>query len=215
MITMVVPSEAANDIGMSSLDAGMPFSREIFNTQHMFTGVELTDKGIGLMADYVGAIRDVIQTAGLRCESCHYQFREMKESLDDRMAYAKELGLKQMVLSSFGLKPDAPMDAWRKAADLIAARPAVPGLGNELDARDDRVLVDDVEERGEPVDVVQLAGERRGQVEAEAVHVHLLHPVAQAVHDELKDPGVADVQGVATAGVVPIIARLVWNQPVV
>jgi L-alanine-DL-glutamate epimerase-like enolase superfamily enzyme len=29
-------------------------------TQHQFTGVELTDKGVGLMADYVGAVRDVI-----------------------------------------------------------------------------------------------------------------------------------------------------------
>jgi L-alanine-DL-glutamate epimerase-like enolase superfamily enzyme len=28
--------------------------------QHMFTGTELTDKGIGLMADYVGQVRDVI-----------------------------------------------------------------------------------------------------------------------------------------------------------
>ncbi len=30
------------------------------NTQHMFTGIELTDKGIGMMADYAGGIRDVI-----------------------------------------------------------------------------------------------------------------------------------------------------------
>jgi L-alanine-DL-glutamate epimerase-like enolase superfamily enzyme len=29
-------------------------------TQHQFTGVELTDKGVGLMADYAGAVRDVI-----------------------------------------------------------------------------------------------------------------------------------------------------------
>jgi len=35
-------------------------SRTTARTQHMFTGVELTDKGIGLMADYVGKIRDVI-----------------------------------------------------------------------------------------------------------------------------------------------------------
>lgn len=34
--------------------------REMNNTQHMFTGIELTDKGIGMMADYAGGIRDVI-----------------------------------------------------------------------------------------------------------------------------------------------------------
>lgn len=34
--------------------------REMNNTQHMFTGIELTDKGIAMMADYAGGIRDVI-----------------------------------------------------------------------------------------------------------------------------------------------------------
>ncbi len=34
--------------------------RERQDVPHMFTGVELTDKGIGLMADYVGAVRDVV-----------------------------------------------------------------------------------------------------------------------------------------------------------
>ena len=29
-------------------------------TQHMFTGIEITDKGIGMMADYVGHVREVI-----------------------------------------------------------------------------------------------------------------------------------------------------------
>jgi sugar phosphate isomerase/epimerase len=62
-------------------------------------------------------MRKRIQDAGLKCESCHYQFREMKESLDDRIAFAKELGLKQMVLSTFGLRPEATMADWMKAAD--------------------------------------------------------------------------------------------------
>ena len=48
------------------------------------------------------------------------------------------------------------------------------------------ILVDDVEERAQPVDLVQLAGQGARQVEAEAVDVHLHHPVAQAVHDELQ-----------------------------
>ena len=60
-------------------------------------------------------VRKAIEGAGLRCESCHYQFQELKEKLDDRMAYAKELGLKQMILSTFGLRPDASMADWTKA----------------------------------------------------------------------------------------------------
>jgi sugar phosphate isomerase/epimerase len=62
-------------------------------------------------------MRHRIHTAGLSCESCHYQFREMKESLSERIAFAKELGLKQMVLSTFGLRRDAPMADWMQAAD--------------------------------------------------------------------------------------------------
>ena len=44
------------------------------------------------------------QAAGLGCESCHYNFSELKNNLDERIAFAKELGLKQMVLATFGLR---------------------------------------------------------------------------------------------------------------
>jgi sugar phosphate isomerase/epimerase len=64
-------------------------------------------------------MRRIIHDAGLGCESCHYQFREMKDSLDDRIAFAKELSLKQMVLSTFGLRPEATMADWRAAAEQL------------------------------------------------------------------------------------------------
>jgi sugar phosphate isomerase/epimerase len=62
-------------------------------------------------------MKQKIGAAGLKCESCHYQFRELKQNLDDRITFAKELGLKQMVLSTFGLPTDAKMADWSKAAD--------------------------------------------------------------------------------------------------
>src|SRR4051794_12256768 len=46
-------------------------------------------------------MRDKIQAAGLSCQSCHYTFGELKENLPERIAYAQELGLKQMILASF------------------------------------------------------------------------------------------------------------------
>jgi sugar phosphate isomerase/epimerase len=61
-------------------------------------------------------MKHTIESAGLKCESCHYQFREMKENLDERIAFAKELGLKQMVLSSFGLPAAASMADYKQAA---------------------------------------------------------------------------------------------------
>ncbi len=72
-------------------------------------------------------MRKKIEDAGLRCESCHYNFRELKENLAERVAYAHELGLTQMVLSSFGLRADATMADWRKAATELNAIGAETG----------------------------------------------------------------------------------------
>jgi len=61
-------------------------------------------------------MKQAIGETGLQCDSCHYGFTELKENLDERIAFAKELGLKQMILSSFGLPQAATMDDWRRAA---------------------------------------------------------------------------------------------------
>ena len=103
----------------------------------------------------------------------------------------------------------------REVAHLVATGADVPRLGDQLGGADHRVLLDDVEERRQLVDVVELPRQRRGQVEAEAVDVHVGHPVPQRVHDELQHVGVAGVEGVAAAGVVDVAARLALVQPVV
>lgn len=64
-------------------------------------------------------MRQRIQAAGLGCESCHFGFKELRETLDDRIAFSKELGLRQMVLSTFGLPSAATMDDWSRAADQL------------------------------------------------------------------------------------------------
>ncbi|MBI3683010.1 MAG: sugar phosphate isomerase/epimerase [Acidobacteria bacterium] len=61
-------------------------------------------------------MRRKIHAAGLGCESCHYQFRELRENLEDRIAFARALGLKQMILSTFGLRQDATLSDWARAA---------------------------------------------------------------------------------------------------
>ena len=53
--------------------------------------------------------------------------------------------------------------------------------------------MDDVEKRSETIDFVQFARECRRKIKAEAVDVHLQHPIAQAVHDQLQDPRVTHV----------------------
>jgi sugar phosphate isomerase/epimerase len=89
-------------------------------------------EGFGALAGMSAAeMKKTIETAGLRCESCHYQFREMKENLDERIAFARDLGLKQMILSTFGLPDNASMASWANAAgDLnkIAEKVAKAGM---------------------------------------------------------------------------------------
>lgn len=78
-----------------------------------------------------GEMKKIIHSAGLRCDSCHYGFRELKENLDDRIAFAKALGLKQMVVSTFSLRQDASLADWTKAAEElngIAAKIAKAGM---------------------------------------------------------------------------------------
>jgi len=77
-------------------------------------------EGFGVLAGMSAAeMKKTIQAAGLRCESCHYQFKEMRENLDERIAFAKDLGLKQMILSTFGLPNTAKMADWANAADEL------------------------------------------------------------------------------------------------
>src|SRR5215211_2479522 len=70
--------------------------------------------------------------------------------------------------------PFAP--ARRKAADLVAAGTEVPGLGNELHLAQDRVLPDGSEETRTVREVEWIAGERGGEIEAEAINVVVLDP---------------------------------------
>jgi sugar phosphate isomerase/epimerase len=75
------------------------------------------DTGFGpLIGMKASDMRRRIQAAGLQCVSSHYGFSELKDHFDERAAYAKELGLTQMIISSFGLPENARMSDWVKAA---------------------------------------------------------------------------------------------------
>ncbi len=74
--------------------------------------------GFGPLASLKAAdMRAKIRAAGLQCESCHYSFAELKQHLDERLVYAQELGLKQMVISTFSLPNRATLADWLRAAE--------------------------------------------------------------------------------------------------
>jgi sugar phosphate isomerase/epimerase len=78
------------------------------------------ERGFGPLAKLPPAeLRRTIHGAGMRCQSSHFGFRELRENLDERIAWAKGMGLQQMVLSSFGLRRDATMADWEGAADAL------------------------------------------------------------------------------------------------
>lgn len=103
-----------------------------YQTIEMCSPAGYATSGYGPLVNMKTAdMRKTIQGAGLKCESCHFQFRELKENLDERIAFAKELGLKQMVVSTFSVRNDAPLADWTKAAEdlnKIAGRVQKAGM---------------------------------------------------------------------------------------
>jgi sugar phosphate isomerase/epimerase len=61
-------------------------------------------------------MKNIMNGEGITCSSFHYIFPELKEHGQERMDFAKEIGLTQMVVSSFILRGETTLDDWKKAA---------------------------------------------------------------------------------------------------
>jgi sugar phosphate isomerase/epimerase len=62
-------------------------------------------------------MKKVIEDAGLVCSSSHFTGPELKDSLDNRIEWASQIGMKQMAQSMPAINlRNATMDDWRKAA---------------------------------------------------------------------------------------------------
>jgi sugar phosphate isomerase/epimerase len=65
-------------------------------------------------------IRSIINDAGLTCPSCHFGFAELTtDQLDDRIEFAYQLGLTQMICSTFWLPKNATLNDYFAAADKL------------------------------------------------------------------------------------------------
>lgn len=62
-------------------------------------------------------LKKQINDSGLTCISCHYGFSELKDHAQERIDFAKELGLTQMVIASYGLPKTATLDDWKQRAE--------------------------------------------------------------------------------------------------
>ena len=64
-------------------------------------------------------MRSIINDAGLSCPSCHFGFGELTDKLDDRIEFAQQLGLTQMICSTFWLPKTAVLKDYYDAADKL------------------------------------------------------------------------------------------------
>ena len=78
------------------------------------------DSGFGSLVNMkTSDMRKTIIDAGLNCPSCHFGFKELTDDLDDRIQFAHDLGLTQMVCSSFDLPKTATISDFQDAADKL------------------------------------------------------------------------------------------------
>ncbi len=79
------------------------------------------DTVFGSLVDMKPAeMRTIIQDAGLSCPSCHFGMAELtSDQLEDRIGFAKGLGMTQMICPSFWLPKTATLDDYLKAADKL------------------------------------------------------------------------------------------------
>ncbi len=64
-------------------------------------------------------MRKMIDDTGLKCTSSHYNLPELRDHLDNRIQWAHDLGMKQIILSSFWLPKEASMDDYKMACDEL------------------------------------------------------------------------------------------------
>src|SRR5258705_336462 len=62
-------------------------------------------------------LRKIFSDTGVKCESSHFDMKELRENLEERIAWAKDVGLTQMIVPSLNGPRNPTMDDVKRAAD--------------------------------------------------------------------------------------------------
>lgn len=107
-----------------------------FQAIELCSPVGYADSGFGGLAKYKGAeLRRIITDINLQCESSHFSIDELRKDLPGRIAWAKDLGLTQMMVPSLDGPKNPTMDDVKRAADeynKIAEQVANAGIQQGL-----------------------------------------------------------------------------------
>ena len=89
-----------------------------FQSIEMCSPVGYDDNGFGGLVKYKGSeLKKIIGDAGLTCVSSHFGLDELRKHQDDRIAWAVDLGLTQMLVASLDGPKNPTMDDVKRAAD--------------------------------------------------------------------------------------------------
>jgi len=89
-----------------------------FQNIELCSPVGYDDSGFGGLAKYKGSeLRTMLNDWGVTCISSHFGMDELRKNQDDRIAWAKDLGLQQMLVASLGGPKKPTMDDVKRAAD--------------------------------------------------------------------------------------------------
>ena len=110
-----------------------------FQSVELCSPVGYADSGFAGVGKYSGSeLRRILHEAGLICVSSHFSIRELRADQDGRIAWAKDVGLRQMLVPSLSGPKNPTMDDVKRAADeynrmgeRAAAAGIVQGLHNE------------------------------------------------------------------------------------
>lgn len=111
-----------------------------FQRIELCSPVGYAEFGFGGLAKYKGAeIRKILSDAGVSCESSHFNIKELRTNQEERIAWAKDVGLKQMIVPSLEGPKNPTMDDVKRAADeynKIGERAAGAGIQQGLHNED-------------------------------------------------------------------------------
>ncbi len=107
-----------------------------FQTIELCSPVGYDDSGFGGLAKYKGSeLRKMLNDWGVTCISSHFGMEELRKDQAGRIAWAQDLGLKQMLVASLGGPKNPTMDDVKRAADeynKMGERAAAAGIQQGL-----------------------------------------------------------------------------------
>jgi sugar phosphate isomerase/epimerase len=89
-----------------------------FQTIELCSPAGYEDDGFAGLAKYKGSeLKKIINDAGVNCFSSHFTIEELRKNQQDSIAWAKDLGLTQMLVPSLGGPKNPTLDDVKRAAD--------------------------------------------------------------------------------------------------